>query len=306
MGQWIHIGTGFDKNYLKPFHALLGSLIENHGSDNFEIHAISDQLSDKEKKAIADRVRESGNKISFYEVDPALVKRFVISSQWTSVVYYRLFFSSLIPEEINRLLYLDCDTIVHKSLRQLYSMDLDGFPLGAVYDNYVKIQPHIGIVEEGEYFNSGVLLIDIEKWRRQQISERAFNYLLSHPERILFVDQCALNAVLKNNWKRLEERFNLMYSSFPQDISKSQVVEYLKQAVVIHYTLQRPWHMLCRNRLRHLYFYYLRRSGIQSYSFYCYSDFEVGKIPAWIKLRFQELYFDMPFMRRIWRSLQAK
>jgi lipopolysaccharide biosynthesis glycosyltransferase len=305
-GKYIHIGTGFDRGYLGPFCALVSSLIENHPEDRFEIHAIAEGLSDEEKKDIADNVERSGNRISFYSVAPSLVKKFVLSGEWTSAVYYRLFFSVLLAEHIQRLLYLDCDTLVVKSLRSFFDIDLGSYPLGAVYDNYVKTQPHIGIVDEGEYFNSGVLLINLDEWRKQEISEKAFRYLATHPEKIMFVDQCALNAVLRNNWKKLSSNFNLMYSVLPEGVSQKALNKILKDTVIIHFTLQRPWLMLCKNRLRHLYFRYLNRCGIASVPRGHYTDFTVRKIPAWLNIRLREFYFDSPFIQKAWRLLQTK
>ncbi|MEX2231769.1 MAG: glycosyltransferase family 8 protein [Cyclobacteriaceae bacterium] len=302
----IHIGTGFDKNYLNPFYSLMTSLIENHSSGQFEIHAITKGISADEKNEISSVIGKSGNRISFYDVDPSLVKQFILSSQWTSVVYYRLFFTMLISRPIQRLIYLDCDTVVINSLWPLYNINLDNHPVGAVYDNYVKTQPYLGIINEGEYFNSGVLVMDVEKWKQQEISEKAFGYLLEYPENILFVDQCALNAVLRNNWKKLNNRFNLMYSVLPEGVGKKALSEFLKDGVVVHFTLQRPWHMLCKNRLRQLYFYYLKRSGMNTAGGHDYTDFEIKKIPGWLKIRLQEFYFDSPYVQRIWRFINLK
>jgi lipopolysaccharide biosynthesis glycosyltransferase len=302
----INIGTGFDKNYLNPFYSLMASLIENHSSGQFEIHAITRGISVDEKNEISSVIGKSGNRISFYEVDPSLVHQFKLSSEWTSVVYYRLFFTMLISRPIQRLIYLDCDTVVIESLWPLYNINLDNHPVGAVYDNYVKTQPSLGIVNEGEYFNSGVLVIDVEKWKAQEISEKAIRYLLEYNENILFVDQCALNAVLQHNWKKLDKRFNLMYSFLPEGLGRKALAEFLKDGVVVHFTLQRPWHMLCKNRLRQLYFYYLHRSGMNTSGWHGYTDFEIKKIPAWLKIRLQEFYFDSPFVKRIWRFIRLK
>lgn len=302
----IHIGTGFDRNYLNAFHALLGSLVRNHSETPLELHIITDGLTSKEKAKIRTRVSNAGHRLTFYEVDPSRVKHFMVSGEWTSVVYYRLLFSTLIHRSIRRLLYLDCDIVAIKSLWSLYTIELDGYPVGAVYDNYVKKQSYIGISTEGEYFNSGVLVIDLEKWRDQQISEKAFNYLLTHPDRILYVDQCALNAVLISNWKKLEPRFNLMYSFFPQDMDKTQLREFINNGVVVHFTLQRPWNMLCKNRLRKLYFHYSEISGLNFLPWVRYTDFEMRKIPAWLMIRLQEFYFDHPWIQRIRRFLPKK
>lgn len=304
--QCIHIGTGFDRSYLNAFYALVSSLVMNHSNGLFELHVIADGLTPDEKEKIKGRVLDSGHCLTFYEVDPSLVKQFVISGKWTSVVYYRLFFSTLVRESIQRLLYLDCDIVAIKSLWSLYTIELDNYPVGAVYDNYVKKQPYIGISTEGEYFNSGVLVMDLEKWRDQKISEKCFQYLLNHPERILYVDQCALNAVLKNNWKKLENRFNLMYSVLPEGLDKYQLQEFLEDGVVVHFTLQRPWNMLCKNPLRKLYFYYLSQSGIKVFPWVRYTDFQIRKIPAWLTIRLHEFYFDSPWIQRIWRSLPMK
>lgn len=310
-GKWnysecIHIAIGFDENYLRPVYSLISSLITNHPSGQIQIHAIAEGISDEEKDRITRFIKNSGNRISYYTINQSHVKQFVLTNQWTSSVYYRLFFTMLIPKPILRLLYLDSDTIVINSLWPLYTTILDKYPVAAVYDNYVKTQPLLNIVEEGEYFNSGVLLIDVEKWKQQKISEHAFNYLQQHPENILFVDQCALNVVLRNNWKKLDCRFNLMYSFLPETIGKKQLYEFMKDNVVIHFTLQRPWQMLCKNRLRSLYFHYLKRSGVKNLRWHGYSDFEIRKIPAWLKIRLQELYFDVPCLQKVWRFIHAK
>jgi len=302
----IHIGTGLDRNYLKPFLALVSSLVKHHARNQFKIHAIATGLLVEEKQQITKLVAKSGNEILFYETDPGILNSYVLSNQWTSSVYYRLCFSSILPEEVSRLLYLDCDTLVVSSLLALYQSDLDGYPVAAVYDNYVRSQPLIGIFEEGDYFNSGVLLMDLKEWRQQTISEKTFEYLRSYPERICYVDQCALNAVLKGNWKKLDSRFNLMYSILPGQVSRREMNDILKGAVIIHFTLQRPWQMLCRNRFRYLFFKYLAQAGTSVPFWNYYSDFEVRKIPEWLTIRATELYFDAPVIQRIWRSLKAR
>lgn len=304
--ECIHIAIGFDENYLPPVFSLISSLISNHPGGQIHIHAITDGISDKEKNQITRFIENAGNRIAFYTIDQSLIRQFVLTNQWTSVVYYRLFFTMVIPKQISRLLYLDCDTIVINSLLPLYTIIMDGYPVAAVYDNYVKTQPLLNIVKEGEYFNSGVLLIDVEMWKKQKISEHACNYLKQHPENILFVDQCALNVVLRNNWKKLDYRFNLMYSFLPETIGKKELYNLMKDNVVIHYTLQRPWQMLCKNRLRSLYFFYLKRSGSAKLRWHGYSDFEVKKIPAWLMIRLKECYFDVPRLQKFWRFIHTK
>ena len=148
------------------------------------------------------------------------------------------------------------------------------------------------------------MVIDTEMWKKQRIADRAAQYLLEHPERILFVDQCGLNAILRNNWKKLDTRFNTMYSVLKEDAARKEIEDVLARAVVVHFTLQRPWQMLCRNRLRFLYFDYLKESGVTGLPWHGYTDFELRKIPAWLKVRALEFYFDSPLLQRLWRAFR--
>lgn len=298
--QTIHIAVAFDQNYLHPFYALITSLFQNNPEINFNIHAISTGISDLEREKIQKYIKEEGSEIFVYSIDASPIQDFKLTSNWTHAVYYRLFLPLLVPTSVDRLLYLDSDTIVIGKISSLFDINLEEYPLAAVYDNYVKAQPLLNINLEGEYFNSGVLLIDVKKWRQQKVSERAMEYLAMHPERILYVDQCALNAVLFKNWKKIDSKYNLLYSYLQETISKTELNTIIKNIVIVHFTLQRPWNMLCKNRLRSFYYYYLAKSPVGKRQ-YDYVDFEWNKIPAWVKIRLLEFYFDQPLLQWLWR-----
>jgi lipopolysaccharide biosynthesis glycosyltransferase len=302
----IHVGICFDRAYLHPFHALLNSIITNHSTGQLHIHLIADGISREEKHRISKQVKRSGNAVCFYELQEHFLKDVELRGNWPRAAYYRLFLPDLTPRDINRLLYLDADTIVVNSLESLYNIDLSDYPVGAVYDNYVRTQPLLGIYEEGAYFNSGVLVIDSEKWRQEAISEKAKNFLLQHSEKIRFADQCALNAIFYKKWKRLDVQYNMMYSALPQDVGRDQLANIMKKVVVIHFTLQRPWHMLCKNRLRHLYFHNLNKSGIYLPPWKLYIDFRLNKLPGWLMIRLREFYFDNRSLQRAWKSFQTR
>jgi lipopolysaccharide biosynthesis glycosyltransferase len=300
----LNLAIAFDEKYILPFYALTTSVLTHHANTIIHIHSIVNGLSAEQKQEIQDYLSPRAS-ITFYHVNSEMVSLFVVKDKWTSAVYYRLFFPSLVPPSVKRLLYLDTDTIVCKDLTPVFEMDLEHYPLGAVYDNYVKIQPLLGIHCEGEYFNSGVLLMDLDKWRAQKISEQAIAYLLKYPENIRFVDQCALNAVLKNNWKKMPYQCNFMYSLIPEGLSKKELLGFSKDVYLVHFTLQRPWNMLCRNRFRDLYFFYLAKSG-KSPGFIPYTDFALKKIPGWARIRLTEFYFDSKLLRKLWRFIKSK
>ncbi|ANE52448.1 glycosyltransferase family 8 protein [Flavisolibacter tropicus] len=299
----IHLAIAFDQNYLTPFYALIASVFENNKGNRIVIHCIATGLQEEQLDQIKQYVDNKKGEICFYTIDEQAASKFVLVSKWTSAVYYRLYFPLLVSAEVKKLLYLDTDILVLQDLTKLFKTDLEQYPVAAVYDNYVKLAPQLGIHKEGGYFNSGVLLMNIEQWKKQQISEKAFQFLMDHPEKINFVDQDALNAVLINNWKPLDSRYNTMYSSIPENSSRKQLSLLTHKIAVLHFTLQRPWQLLCRNRYRHLYFFYLKKSPLKRYK--KYTDFQWKKIPGLVQLRLLEWYYDSPFISKIWRKVKT-
>jgi lipopolysaccharide biosynthesis glycosyltransferase len=298
----LHLAIAFDQNYLHPFYALLQSIFESHQGSEVHIHAVATGVSSSVLEQITKQVTAKGHHIYYYNIDDNRLGDFITMSTWTSAVYYRLYFPLMIPETVDRLLYIDTDTLVLKNLSPLFEYPLTSSPVAAVDDNYVDIQPLLGITKSGEYFNSGVLLIDVNEWKKQRISERTMEYLLQYPERIKFVDQCGLNAVLHHNWKRLDKRFNFIYSKIPYGISKKELNRLRDEIYIVHFTIERPWTFLCKNRFRSLYRYYLKRSAL--FKGNVIEDFSFDKLPAWFSERAKEIYHDQRWLQFVWKSVK--
>jgi lipopolysaccharide biosynthesis glycosyltransferase len=300
----IHLGIAFDQNYMRHFYALISSVLYHNCRHHIVVHAIITGVSAADQAQIKAFAEESGAIIHFYEIDEHYVRQFVLTSHWSSAVYYRLFFPLIIPESVNRLLYLDTDIVVINDLEDLFTQDLDNHPIAAVYDNWVKTAPQLGITEEGNYFNSGMMLINIPMWRKEKITEKVFDYLATYPERINYVDQCALNAVLINQWKKLDFRYNVLHSWIPESMTQKERKRFLKNKFIIHYTLDRPWKMLCQNQLRFLYFKYLKKSPYKMRR--KYDDFSLNKVPSYLRIKAIDIYNNLPLVKTIWRAIKLK
>ena len=300
----IHIAIAFDQNYTQQFSALLSSVFLNSRGRKLSFHLIASGTSEEYRSRVQNYIIAQGAKAVFYQLDSQASSDLVLAGSWTQAVYHRLYFPELVSADVDRLLYLDSDTLVVGDLQELFQMELGHYPVAAVYDVYVKKQELIG-VPEGAYFNSGVLLMDIANWRRQSVSHKVLSYLRQYPERILYVDQCGLNAVLKDNWKRLDYKFNVLYSYLPFGSSGTNLGKFLADKVILHFTLERPWNFLCRNRFRSLYWHYLKLSPLADPGAKSFSDFSMSKIPTWLKIRSMELYFDYPFLQASWKRIKA-
>jgi lipopolysaccharide biosynthesis glycosyltransferase len=296
----LHIAAAFDRNYFGPFYAFLSSLISSNGQHSICLHVIATGINNEERDEVRHYAQTKGVEVVFYPVDDDYVSRFVITGKWTGAAYYRLFFPMLVPADVQRLLYIDVDALVVGDLAPLYTESLDDYPLGAVYDNYVKKQPLLGIKEEGRYFNSGMLLINTSVWRSRNISERAIAYMQEHPDHILFVDQCALNAVLIDSWKQLPPQYNLLTSYLPE-IGSYDKTAFLRTVTVLHFTLNRPWQFLSTHPYRRLYRHYLKNTPYRGRRIV---DFSFDKMLKKVKLALWEFYMQSPVIRKTYQHLK--
>jgi lipopolysaccharide biosynthesis glycosyltransferase len=293
----IHIALAFDQNFIVPFYVLLTSIFLNNKNNNLLFHTITEGIDQKQKDEITSFVQGNNAEITFYSVDVKLVQQFILSldaPHVTSATYYRLYFPELVPTSVNKLLYLDIDIIVNGDLEKLFRTSINRFPVGAVADPKILRRPDLGIDEDGEYFNAGVLLLCLSEWRRQKISEKTIEFLNTSSEKIVLGDQDALNFVLVNNWYKLDKSYNITFYDIPTGLKRRDFGTYLSDKVIIHFTTQnKPWLHTCTNRLRYLYHYYFQQSPYAGTN--VYTDEKVKKkyrykiLKRWLKEFFVDL-----------------
>lgn len=123
--------------------------------------------------------------------------------------YSRLFISSLLPENLERVLYLDCDIIINKPINELWNLNLHGKTIAALKDAFSKYyRINISLHTNDIMFNSGVMLIDLERWKNQKIESRLLRFIIFKNGKIQQGDQGALNAVLSHDVYCFEPKYN--------------------------------------------------------------------------------------------------
>lgn len=169
----------------------------------------------------------------------------------------RLFVGTVLPETVERVLYLDCDTVVLASLRKLWEMNLGGRMLGAVMEPtiYPQVKEAIGLGKEEPYFNSGVLLIDVKRWREAEAERRLIEFYGSLGGKTFACDQDTLNGALRGQIKSISPRYNFFtnyryfhyrdlaeQSSAYRAVSKDVFLRAKRHPAILHYAGdERPW-----------------------------------------------------------------
>lgn len=185
----------------------------------------------------------------------------------------RLFMGTLLPETVERVIYLDCDTVVVQSLRKLWEMDLKGQLLAAVMEPtiYEAVKEDIGLSADEPYYNSGVLLIDLCRWRESRAEKRLLDFYESKGGSLFACDQDTINGALKREILPMMPRYNyftnyryfsyenlVQHAPWYRKVPKSQLNLAKKHPAVIHYMGdERPWIAGNLNHYRRAYERYL-------------------------------------------------
>jgi lipopolysaccharide biosynthesis glycosyltransferase len=148
----------------------------------------------------------------------AVDRRFPVNRRVTEAVYLRLSIGAALPE-FNKAVYLDADLFATGDIVPLLRTDLGGWPLGAVRDPQNPVLrlgvalpgwDQLGLSGDREYFNSGVMVLDLAKYRERRVFERCTSFLVERPRHVKFWDQDALNWVVGDDWLRLDRRWNTL------------------------------------------------------------------------------------------------
>jgi lipopolysaccharide biosynthesis glycosyltransferase len=183
----------------------------------------------------------------------------------------------LLPDalaDLDRVVYLDADTFVVRPLSPLWELRLEGQPIAAVtnviepvmYDHVASL----GIEDRKLCFNGGVLVIDLDQWRRESISDQLRAFAAGRPaDSFPWWDQDALNAVLADRRTPMHPRWNAMNSLWNwrglavDALGEAAVDEAVGDPAVLHFegpSLCKPWHYLCEHPWRETYRSLLRQT----------------------------------------------
>jgi len=200
-----------------------------------------------------------------------------LSGHISAAAYLRLLAPDLLPGRVRKAIYLDSDLVVKGDLGRLWDQDLAGPPLLAVQDVNVptvgcprglRNYRELGLDANLKYFNSGVLVLDLERWREERLAAAVLGYLQEHWEQVRWWDQDCLNAVLAGRWGELDPRWNQLAhiheaASWRETPFTREVYEaVLAEPYVVHFaTSSKPWHFDCRHPERDLFFQYLDRTA---------------------------------------------
>ena len=272
----MNILVSLDKKYLFPTCVMLKSLF-NKSSKQLTVYAFVRDITMDDVYYLCNFVEKHSHKIEVIEIKDADYQKLGLDKYYDDInltqhltmsAFNRLLLLYKLPLDLNKILYLDSDMIVNRSLDDLYSLDLDRDRMAAAVvegfafkdpdfislasknpDNAMRLiefsrqfRLKIGLSEEEKYFNSGVMLFNLNVLRNSKFNDNVSSFIESN-ECASDADQTILNAVLRTRVKYIP----FLYNVRPGDFSASNKDYIEKFSYIIHYN-QKPWtnhHLLC-------------------------------------------------------------
>ena len=263
-----HIAFTIDEKFVRFCAVTMVSILEhNTPAADVTFHIVTDGIGQGSRDILSQLASRYGAAVAFYTVRPEAMHGYSIrweGQRLSMVVFYRCLLASLLPQSVSKVLYLDCDILVLDNIDELWNTDLSGKALAAVPDSFTVNRSHCKRLQYDvsyNYFNGGVLLLNLDYWRKNAIEEKCREYYSQYPDRVIYNDQDLLNGLLHGCKVLVDMKWDVQEGAYrmPKDKKPGWVPSYADTILhpsILHYSARKPWQYHCMHPLRHLFFKY--------------------------------------------------
>lgn len=196
----IKILITIDKNYIFPFKVMLRSFfINNPVEDSITIYLLHSSIPQADLDELQEYCLSLGATLIPIQFDKELFENARVSERYPQEMYYRLLAPHVLPQKLDKILYLDPDVLIINPLRPLWEVNLDeNVFAAAAHTAFIEASSFVNHVRLGTdhvYFNSGVILIDLVKARLLVKTDEVFRYVEEFKDKLIFPDQDVFNAL---------------------------------------------------------------------------------------------------------------
>ena len=227
------------------------SLFENNKEcDDIHVYLLGDGITDDNRLSLSDIATKYHRSFTLITVPDLNIPEKLSSTRWPKSAFTRMFAGELLPKVLDKVVYLDCDTIISASIVNLSLYPTENYAICGVKDCVSRLyKEKIGIVKNGSYINAGVLLMNLKKLREYDIRKMIADFVDKYESAISYADQDILNGIFKGIFGVLPPQYDLMtlvsaYSykeleqiRHPDSYYTEEEIEYSKKYPrIIHYT----------------------------------------------------------------------
>lgn len=274
MNKTINIVLCSDNNYAQHIAVVMASIMANTKAQVC-FFVINDNISQEKiikLKSTADRFNTV---IEFIDVPKEKFTNVYLSGHVSKAAYFRLALADIMPDDIEKVIYLDVDLLVYDDIKKLWQNDIKEYALAAVPDFGIMASNRlcrqkkevIGLPKGKAYFNSGVLLINLKKWRQENYTKQILEII--NENQFPHHDQDALNKIFMEDWLQIDLRwniippvFNLFTKILLNKTFRNQAINAKRNPGIIHYSGRyKPWEFSYHQDFNDMYYKYLKQTA---------------------------------------------
>lgn len=262
----IHLLFTFDQNYIPPFKVLLASLKASNPLEHFHIWHLHSAIQDDLLLELNDYCRNQGFSYTSLPVDRTLFERAPITKQYPQEMYYRLLAPLILPDTLDRILYLDPDILVINPIRPLWETNLSNKVFAAASHsgvfNFMNQVNKVRLNTKHDYFNSGVILMNLNQAKILVKPNAIFRCVEEHASELILPDQDIFNALYGSFTLQLDDavwNYDVRYYNayLLRSDGKCDVDWVMSNTAVLHFCgKQKPWKKSTSSRFAILYKHY--------------------------------------------------
>lgn len=262
----MNILVTLDSKYLKPLKVMLKSLFINNPQEQFNIYLIHSSIKKEELIKLEEFIKKDKHNLNIITISDEYFNDAPLIMHYTKEMYYRLLAFKFLPNDIDKILYLDPDIIVINEIKDLYDTDVTNYLYGAAFHDRISIKEINKIrllpYEIEEYFNSGVLLMNLDMHRKKINEHDIFTFIEKNKNRLILPDQDVINSLYSKDIKKIDEvlyNFDPRYFGYYKVKSKGIIdMDYIiYNTSIIHYCgKKKPWNKNYHGQFHSLYKHY--------------------------------------------------
>ena len=244
----IHIAFCSNDTYIPYVVVAIKSILENHDSTKISIHVLSDFISVNKQNLLKETFHSYPNAcLEIHIVDDSSLKG--LKDTWSIYTWYRVLLPNILPTNIHRILYLDADVIVKDNLQELFLLNMENKAIAGTIDIEtfnIKTFERCGNEQEKRYICAGVMLMNLDFWRKHNLTEQIIEWGRINNDRIKFPDQDTINYLCRNDKVILPLRYGIQSAFFTNDqfyqepLAK-ELSDSINKPAIIHYAGCAPW-----------------------------------------------------------------
>ena len=203
--------------------------VSNREVTELQVYILASNITKDNKAKLETIAHQHNRSIHFVDVQDSSFGEIDVQ-RWSVAAFARLYTPSLLSD-LHRILYLDCDVMVNEELLPLWETDIGEYSCAAVAEPFSSgHKKNIGQCASDVYYNSGVMLINLEKWREINAEQIFKDCIIKHNGHVPYVDQGVINEVFNRNIYRLSAKYNVFTEYY--EFSYKEVETYRADKIV--------------------------------------------------------------------------